>query len=68
MDTLPHTVCIEPCASPYSSPLVLVRKKMGGLRVCVDFRGLNQNTVADQYPIPRIDELVDMVGKKNDYH
>lgn len=65
MDTLLRTGCIEPSTSPYSSPLVLVRKKTGGLRVCVDYRALNQRTVADRYPIPHIDELVDMVGKKH---
>ena len=65
MDTLLRTGCIEPSTSPYSSPLVLVRKKSGGLRVCVDYRALNQNTVADRYPIPRVDELVDMVGKQH---
>ena len=47
MDTLLQTGCIKPSANPYSSPLVLVRKKMGGLRVFVDYRALNQNTVAD---------------------
>ena len=65
LDTLLRTGCVEPSASPYSSPLVLVHKKTGGLRVCVDYRALNQNTVADRYPIPRVDELMDMVGKKH---
>ena len=55
--------CVEPSSSPYASPLVLVRKKEGGLRVCVDYRNINQNTVLDRYPIPRIDELVDMMGR-----
>ena len=54
--------CIEPSTSPYASPLVLVRKKNGGLRVCVDYRNVNKDTVPDKYPMPRIDELVDMVG------
>ena len=56
--------CIEPSNSSYASPLVLVRKKNGGLRVCVDYRNVNKDTVPDKYPIPRIDELVDMVGRK----
>ena len=59
-----ETGCIEPSSSPYSSPLVLVRKKSGGLRVCVDYRAVNKDTVPDRYPIPRIDELMDMVGKR----
>jgi len=61
MNKLMSIGCIEPSNSPYSSPLVLVRKK-GGLRVCVDYRNINKDTVLDQFPIPRIDELVDMVG------
>ena len=44
---------------------MLVHKKTGGLHVCVDYRALIQNTVADRYPIPCVDDLVDMVGKKH---
>ena len=55
--------CIEPSTSPYSSGLVLVRKKDGSLRVCVDYRALNRVTVPDRYPMPRINELIDTVGK-----
>ena len=62
LSTLLDTGCIEPCVSPYSSALVLVRKKGGGLRICVDYRALNRDTVTDKYPIPRIDELIDRVG------
>ena len=40
-----------------------MRKKGGGLRVCVDYRGVNRDTIPDKYPMPRIDELIDMVGK-----
>ena len=54
--------CIECSNSSYASPLVLVWKKNGNLRVCVDYRIVNKDTVPDRYPIPRIDELVDMVG------
>ena len=64
MEALLETGCIEPSSSPYSSPLVLVWKKSGGLRVCVDYRAVNKDTVPDRYPIPRIDELMDMVGKR----
>ena len=55
--------CIKPSCSPYASGLV-VQKKDGGLQVCVDYRGINKNTVPDRYPIPRIDELIDTVGKQ----
>ena len=53
--------CVEPSSSPYASPLVLVWKKEGGFQVCIDYHNINQSTVLDRYPIPRIDELVDMV-------
>ena len=63
-DQLLHVGCIEPSSSPYASGLVLVRKKDGGLRVCVDYRSINRNTVPDRYPLPRVDELIDTVGKQ----
>ena len=59
-----QTKCIEPSNSPYASGLVPVRKKDGSLRICVDYRALNRDTVADRYPIPRIDELIDAVGSR----
>ena len=49
--------------SVWASPMVLVRKKDGGLRVCVDYRRLNSVSQADAYPMPRIDELIDRLGK-----
>ena len=64
LDQLLHVGCIERSCSPYASGLVLVRKKDGGLRVCVDYRGINRNTVPDRYPLPRVDELIDTVGKQ----
>ncbi len=54
---------IEPSRSDWCSPVVLVPKKDGSLRFCVDFRYLNSVSRFDSYPTPRIDELVDRLGK-----
>ena len=50
---------IEPCASPWASNVVLVRKKDGTYRCCIDYRKLNDVTVKDRYPLPRIDQSLE---------
>lgn len=44
--------------SPYASPIVVVRKKNGKIRMCVDFRTLNRRTVPDEYTVPRIEDAL----------
>ena len=49
---------IRPLDSPYGEPILFAKKKDGCLRLCIDYRALNKNTIVDSYPLPRIDELL----------
>ena len=55
---------IRPSRSPWGSPVVLVLKKTGDIRVCVDYRVLNSYTESDAYPLPRISETLEQLSGK----
>ena len=54
---------IQPSMSPWASPVILVPKKDGSLRFCIDYRQLNSLTKKDVYPLPRIDDILDTLGE-----
>ena len=58
---------IQPSLSPWASGIVMVKKKSGELRFCCDFRPLNEVTIKDAYPLPRIDESLSLLGKAKIY-
>ena len=53
---------IEPATSEWASPVILITKKDGSIRFCVDYRKLNALIVKDSYPLPRMDECLDSLG------
>ena len=58
---------IQPSLSPWASGIVMVKKKSGELRFCCDFRPLNEVTIKDACPLPRIDESLSRLGKAKIY-
>lgn len=62
VDTMLDQDVIEPAASEWASPVVIVPKSDGNWRFCVDYRKLNSITVKDSYPLPRMDECIDSLG------
>eukprot|EP00961_Rhodomonas_salina_P012330 166173-Rhodomonas_salina.1 len=53
---------IRPSNSPYCAPVLFAPKKDGGLRLCIDYRALNVQTVKDRFPIPLAEDLFDRLG------
>jgi hypothetical protein len=54
---------ICPSASPWGAPVIFVPKKDGTQRMCVDYRSLNEVTIKNKYPMPRIDDLFDQLKR-----
>ena len=52
---------IRPSSSPWGAPVIFVDKKDGSQRMCVDYRSLNEVTIKNKYPLPRIDDLFDQL-------
>ncbi|GJP54766.1 hypothetical protein CLOM_g13812 [Closterium sp. NIES-68] len=52
---------IRPSTSPYGAPVLFTPKPYGSLRMCIDYRALNKQTITNKYPIPRIDDLLDQL-------
>ena len=62
IDNMLQKDVITPSKSPWASGIVLVKKKDGSKRFCVDYRRLNDVTIKDAYPLPRIDESLDQLA------
>ena len=58
---LKHDI-IEESSSNYASPVLLVRKKGGSFRCCIDYRALNKNTLPMIYPLPRLEDAIDNIS------
>nr|VZI34397.1 unnamed protein product [Spirometra erinaceieuropaei] len=62
IDELLKAHIIQPSSSPWASPIALVPKKDGCLRLCIDYRRLNAVTVRDSFPLPRLHDTLDSLG------
>ena len=58
---LQHKGYIRPSSSPRGAPIIFVDKKDGTQRICVDYHSLNEVTIKNKYPLPRIDDLFDQL-------
>lgn len=59
LDEVAKAGLIQHSKSPYGAPILFVKKKEGTMRMCVDYRALNNVTIKNSYPLPRVDELFD---------
>jgi hypothetical protein len=58
---LQETGYLRSCSSPWGAPVLFVQKKDGSQRMCVDYRSLNDVTIQNKYPLPRIEDLFDQM-------
>ena len=65
LDKMLEARIIQPSTSPWASPIVLVPKKGGGVRFCVDYRRLNKVAKFDAYPMVRMEEIFERIGSSN---
>ena len=63
IDDMLKSGIVEPSDSPYAAPIVLIKKKDQSLRICLDFRDLNKQTIFDPVLMPRMDEVLNKVSK-----
>ena len=62
--TLESLGCIERCEATWAMPVIMVKKKdTSDLRMCIDYRALNNSMVIENYPIPRIDYILNLLSK-----
>ncbi|MEO0454665.1 MAG: reverse transcriptase family protein [Verrucomicrobiota bacterium] len=59
IDLMLENRIVRPSESPWNSPIVMVKKKDNSLRLCIDYRRLNQATIRDSFPLPRVDDTLD---------
>jgi len=61
LEELQRISFIRPSSSSWGAPVLFVKKKYGSMRLCVDYRALNEVTIKNKYPLPRIDDLFDQL-------
>ena len=61
LEELQRIGIIRPNSPPWGAPVLFVKKKDGSMRLCVDYRALNEVTIKNKYPLPRIDDLFDQL-------
>ena len=61
LDAMLEKGLIQPSALPWRSPVLFIDKKYGGNRLCTDYRNLNDVTIKNNYPLPKIEDLFDQL-------